>query len=124
MAAAIKALQRPDGFWNVSLLDPGHFGGKEATGTSLFVGGFASGVRQGLLRAADYEPAIARGWNALAAEAVHPDGTLGYLQGVGKQPSDSQPVSYDHVPENEDFGVGCFLLAGAEVWQLASARVR
>jgi rhamnogalacturonyl hydrolase YesR len=122
MAAAIKSQQRPDGFWNVSLLDPGHFGGKEVSGTSLFVCGFASGVRQGLLPAADYEPAIARGWNAMASEAVHQDGALGYMQGVGKQPSDSQPVSYDRVPEIEDFGVGCFLLAGAEVWQLAGSK--
>jgi len=122
MSAAIKALQRPDGFWDVSLKDPGNFGGKETTGTSLFVCGFASGVRQGFLRAEDYEPAIARGWNALVTDAVHPDGALGYLQGVGKQPSDSQPVTYDHIPDIEDFGVGCFLLAGVEVAKLAGAQ--
>lgn len=124
MAAAIRPLQRPDGFWNVSLLDPGDFGGREVTGTCLFVCGFASGVRQGLLRAGDYEPAIARGWNGMARDAVHPDGSLGYMQGVGKQPSDAQPVTYDHVPEIEDFGVGCFLLAGTEVWRLAGSRER
>lgn len=122
MAAAIRPLQRPDGFWNVSLLDPGDFGGRELTGTSLFVCGFASGIRLGLLREGDYQPAIARGWNAMVKDAVHPDGTLGYMQGVGKQPSDSQPVSYERVPEIEDFGVGCFLLAGSEVWKLSASR--
>jgi unsaturated rhamnogalacturonyl hydrolase len=124
MSAAIRAVQRPDGFWNVSLKDPGNFGGKEVTGTSLFVCGLAAGVRLGFLPAADYEPAIAQAWNALAADAVHPDGALGYLQGVGKQPSDSQPVSYDHIPDIEDFGVGCFLLGGVEVEKLAGAEVK
>jgi len=122
MAAAIRPLQRPDGYWNVSLLDPGNFGGKEVTGTSLFVYGFASGIRQGLIPAKDFGPAIARAWNAMAKEAVHPDGFLGYVQGTGKQPSDSQPVTYDHKPDFEDFGIGCFLLAGSETWKLASAR--
>ena len=41
MSKAIKACQREDGFWNVSLHDPNHFGGKELTGTSLFVYGMA-----------------------------------------------------------------------------------
>ena len=118
MAAAIKPLQRPDGFWNVSLKDPGHFGGKELTGTSLFVYGLAAGVRLGLLNPDEYLPTVARGWKAMASDAVHPDGSLGYLQGIGKQPSDSQPVAYDRIPEIEDFGVGCFLMAGTEIWKL------
>ncbi|MBN1308035.1 MAG: glycoside hydrolase family 88 protein, partial [Chitinispirillaceae bacterium] len=33
MAAALKAVQRSDGFWNESLADPAHFGGPEVTGT-------------------------------------------------------------------------------------------
>jgi rhamnogalacturonyl hydrolase YesR len=119
MAAAILPLQRADGYWNVSLLDPGHFGGKEVTGTSLFIYGFATGIRLGFLPAKDYAPAVARAWTAMAQEAVHPDGFLGYVQGTGKQPSDSQPVTYEHKPDFDDFGLGCFLLAGSEVWRLA-----
>jgi rhamnogalacturonyl hydrolase YesR len=119
MAAAIGPLQRPDGFWNVSLMDPGHFGGKEVTGSALFVYGLAAGIRLGLLNPDEYMPTVARGWNAMASDAVHPDGSLGYLQGVGKQPSDSQPVTYDRIPEIEDFGIGCFLMAGAGVWKLS-----
>ena len=45
---------------------------------------------------------------------------LGYLQGTGKQPSDGQPVGFDHLPDFRDYGVGCFLLAGSEVYKLAS----
>jgi unsaturated rhamnogalacturonyl hydrolase len=119
MAAAILPRQRPDGFWNVSLDDPDDFGGKEVTGTALFVYGFARGIQLGLLAKDDYEPAIARAWNGLAQDAVHPNGFLGYVQGTGKQPSDGQPVTYDKVPDYEDFGTGCFLLAGTEAWKLA-----
>ena len=51
-------------------------------------------------------------------DAVHPNGFLGLVQGTGKEPKDSQPVTYDKVPDFEDFGVGCFLLAGSEVYKL------
>ena len=54
----------------------------------------------------------------MVKEAVHPNGCLGYVQGTGKEPKDSQPVTYDKVPDFEDFGVGCFLLAGSEVYKL------
>lgn len=120
MAAALAAVQRDDGFWNVSLHDPAHYGGKETTGTALFVYGMAWGVRHGLLDEATYLPVVARGWHALAEEALHPDGFLGYVQGTGKQPSEGQPVTYDHQPDFTDFGLGCFLLAGTEIYRLAS----
>ncbi len=41
MCTALLPLQRTDGYWNVSLNDPNHFGGKEVSGTSLFIYGFA-----------------------------------------------------------------------------------
>jgi unsaturated rhamnogalacturonyl hydrolase len=118
MAKALKEVQREDGFWNVSLHDPGHYGGKEATGTSLFVYGMAWGINHGILSAKNYLPVVIRGWNALSADCVHENGFLGYVQGTGKQPSDSQPVTYDSMPNFEDFGLGCFLLAGSEVYKL------
>lgn len=43
---------------------------------------------------------------------------LGYVQGTGKEPKDGQPVTYKSVPDFEDYGVGCFLLAGTEVYKL------
>jgi unsaturated rhamnogalacturonyl hydrolase len=51
-------------------------------------------------------------------QSVHPNGFLGYVQGTGKEPKDSQPVGYDHVPDFEDFGLGCFLLGASEVYKL------
>lgn len=118
MSKAIKACQREDGFWNVSLHDPNHFGGKELTGTSLFVYGMAWGIRNGLLDRDEYLPIVLKAWNAMVKDAVHPDGFLGYVQGTGKEPKDGQPVTYDSKPDFDDFGTGCFLLAGSEIHKL------
>ncbi|HYM93888.1 MAG TPA: glycoside hydrolase family 88 protein [Chitinophagaceae bacterium] len=118
MCRALLPLQRSDGFWNVSLKDSTDFGGKELTGTSLFTYGFAYGVNNGLLNKKLFSHAIVKAWNALVKNCVHPDGFLGYVQGTGKEPKDSQPVGYDSVPDFEDFGLGCFLLAGSEVYKL------
>lgn len=119
MSEALKKCQREDGFWNVSLHAPDHFGGKELTGTSLFVCGMAWGINQGLLDRAEYLPIVEKAWNAMVKDAVHKNGFLGYVQGTGKEPKDGQPVTYDSVPDFEDFGTGCFLLAGSEVYKLA-----
>jgi unsaturated rhamnogalacturonyl hydrolase len=119
MAEALRSVQRPDGFWNVSLHDPTHFGGPELTGTSLFTYGMAWGVRKGVLSAASFQPVINHAWSAMAS-AVHANGFLGYVQGTGQQPSDGQPVTFDKQPNYEDFGLGCFLLGGSEVARLAA----
>ena len=121
MAAALVPVQREDGFWNVSLHDPNHFGGPETSGTGFFTFGLAWGVNSGLLAGEEYRAAAIKGWNGMVNDALHPNGFLGYVQGTGKQPSDGQPVTYDSVPNFEDYGLGAFLLAGSEVYQLASA---
>lgn len=123
MSRALLDLQRPDGSWNVSLHSPSNFGspgseGPEMTGTPLFVGGMAWGVRTGLLDAATYVPAIVKGWEAMVA-AVRPDGSVGYIQGTGSKPEDGGPVTYDSKPDFEDFGIGCWLWGAAEVHALA-----
>ena len=118
MARALVPVQREDGFWNASLHDPANFGGKELTGTALFAYGMAWGINHKILSKKKYQPVVVRAWNAMVKDALHPDGFLGHVQGTGKQPSDSQPTSYDRVPNFEDFGLGCFLLAGSEVYRL------
>jgi unsaturated rhamnogalacturonyl hydrolase len=114
----VAAVQRPDGFWNVSLHDPNHFGGKETSGTALFVYGMAWGINKGILDAKVYRPIVVKAWNAMVKDAVHANGFLGYLQGTGKEPKDGQPVSYSSMPDFEDYGLGCFLMAGSEVYKL------
>lgn len=114
----LRPLQREDLFWNCSLADSTDFGGKEVTGTSLFIYGYAWCVNHGLLPYAEYESLIMNTWNAMVRDCVHPDGMLGYQQGTGKEPKDSQPVTYDRLPDFEDYGVGCFLLCATEVHKL------
>lgn len=118
MAKALIKVQREDGFWNVSLHDPNNYGGKETTGTALFVYGIAYGINNGLLSEKKYKPVALKAWNAMVNDAVHPNGFLGYVQGTGKDPSAGQPVTYDSKPDFEDYGTGCFLLAGVEIYKM------
>jgi unsaturated rhamnogalacturonyl hydrolase len=115
LLAAVRQVQRPDGFWNVNLADPAHLPGPETSGTAFFTYGTAYAIRAGLLPAAAYLPVAGRAWNGMVATAVHPDGVLGYVQGTGDRPESSQPVTYD---STADFGVGAFLLAGTELARL------
>ncbi|MGM0621619.1 MAG: glycoside hydrolase family 88/105 protein [Bacteroidota bacterium] len=121
MMEALIPIQREDGFWNASLHDPTNYGGKELTGTSLFVYGMAWGINNGHLPREKYLPVISKAWNGLVNDCLHENGFLGYVQGTGKEPSAGQPVTYDKVPDFEDYGLGCFLLAGTEVYKMEDA---
>ena len=118
MAEALVPIQRKDGFWNVSLHDPTHYGGKELSGTALFIYGITYGVNNGILDKETYLPIIEKGWKAMIGEGLHTNGFLGYLQSTGKEPKDGQPLSYDKIPDFEDYGLGCFLLAGSEIYKM------
>ncbi len=118
MLAALLPLQRTDGFWNVSLHDSTHFGGKELTGTSLFVYGMAWGINNKVIDKKTYAPVVNKAWNALVKDCLHTNGFLGFVQGTGKEPKDGQPVSYTSKPDFQDYGLGCFLLAGTEVYKM------
>ncbi|MET0463018.1 MAG: glycoside hydrolase family 88 protein [Chitinophagaceae bacterium] len=118
MLTALLPIQRADGYWNVSLHDSTHFGGKELSGTALFVYGMAWGINNKVIDRQTYLPVLLKAWNAMVEECVHPNGKLGFVQGTGKEPKDGQPVAYDSSPDFEDYGLGCFLLAGTEVLKL------
>ena len=118
MSEALKKCQRKDGFWNVSLMSPVTFAGKEASGTALFLYGMSWGIRRGLISAGDYRAVCDRAYEAIANESIHECGFLGYLQGTGKEPRDGQPVTYDRIPDFEDYGAGCVLLGLTEYSKL------
>lgn len=118
MCEALVKVQRTDGFWNASLHDPNNFGGKELTGTSLFIYGMAYGVNQGFLDKKKYSPVIWKAWNAMIKDCLHTNGFLGYVQSTGKDPSTGMPLSYDKIPDFEDYGLGCYLLAGSEIYRM------
>jgi unsaturated rhamnogalacturonyl hydrolase len=116
MAAALRSVQRSDGFWNVDLEDPQDFPGPETSGTAFFVYGMAWGLNQGILDRATYLPVVTRAWNALVTTAIQPDGSLGYVQATADSPSSGQPVT---AQSTAAYGVGAFLLAGQQVAMLA-----
>ncbi|MFK4872533.1 glycoside hydrolase family 105 protein [Novosphingobium sp. ZW T3_23] len=110
MAAKVKNLQKPDGYWAPSLLAPEN-SPPETSGTAFYTYGLAWGINQGLLPRAEYEPAVRRGWAALE-RAIQPDGRLGWVQQVGDRPD--QVLASD----TQYFGVGAFLLAATAVAEL------
>lgn len=95
----------------MNLADPDHFPGPETSGTSFLTYGAAYAVRAGLVSRAAFLPVATRAWRGLVSTAVHPDGFLGHVQGVGDRPDSSRPVTAD---TTADFSVGAFLLAGTE----------
>ena len=117
MSEGLRKCQREDGFWNPSLVST-NYEMKETSGTALFLYGMAWGIQQGYLDASIYRPVCDRAWTAMVRDAVHPDGFLGWMQGTGKDPSAGQPLSYDKIPDFEDYGTGCFLLGAAEYYRL------
>lgn len=117
MSKALLKCQRKDGFWNVSLVSPTTFGGPEMTGTSLFLYGMAWGVNNGILPAKKYKAAIDKAWTAVAS-CVHKNGFIGYNQGTGKEPSAGQPVTFNSMPDFEDYGTGCLLLGASEYYKM------
>lgn len=117
MSEGLRKCQREDGFWNPSLVST-NYEMKETSGTALFLYGMAWGIEQGYLKADVYRPICDRAWAAMAKDAVHHDGFLGWMQGTGKDPSAGQPLSYDKIPDFEDYGTGCFLLGATEYYKL------
>ena len=115
MAQRVAPLQRPDGYWRVSLLDPDRFPTPETSGTGFFTYALAWGINERLLDRAAFEPVVRRGWAALT-RAVRPDGMLGYVQPVGAAPGDTGPEV------TEIYGAGAYLLAGSELHRLVTAR--
>jgi rhamnogalacturonyl hydrolase YesR len=113
MSRQIVNLQKADGSWAPSLLDPRPDTPPETSGTGFFTYGLAWGVHAGLLKEPRYRSAAERGWARLT-KAVQPDGKLGWVQQVGSQPD---AVGPDHT---QPFGVGAFLLAGGAMMDLAA----
>jgi unsaturated rhamnogalacturonyl hydrolase len=111
MAAKLLSLQSPDGFWHASLLDPGSYPNPEMSATAFFVYGMAWGVNNGVLERAKYLPAIIKGWKSMVS-SVWPDGKVGFIQPIGADP---KSVTRDMT---EVYGVGGFLMAGAEITRL------
>lgn len=113
MAEKLVSLQRSNGFWTSSLLDPEEYPADEASGTAFHTFGLMWGINHGLLDRGTYLPHALAGWAALV-KCVQPDGALHHVQPIGADPRKFDPT------RSEPFGVGAFLLAGREVYRFAS----
>ncbi len=113
MASRVASLQGRDGLWRTDLLDRKAYPEPETSGTSLFVFAFAWGIDHGILDRATYLPVVEKGWKGLLGH-VYQDGRLGSVQPVGAEPV-MFPATSSYV-----YGVGGFLLAGAELHRLSA----
>jgi len=111
MAGKLKSIQKADGYWAPSLLGPEN-SPPETSGTGFYVYGLAWGVRNGLLDAREYRPAIDSGWAALT-RAVAKDGRLGWVQQVSDRPENVAEA------DTQFYGVGALLLAASAVASIA-----
>jgi len=111
MAKRVVGLQRADGLWPSSLLQPDRFPEAETSGSAFFVYALAWGINHGILDRATYQPAVVKGWKALEGQVL-PNGMLGAVQKTGDQPVTTAPDDIG------PYGAGAFLLAGLEVMNL------
>jgi rhamnogalacturonyl hydrolase YesR len=125
MAAALKSVQRSDGFWNMNLAYTNDYPGPESSGTAMFTYGLAWGIHHGYLDAATYLPTVIKGWNGLTTSALHHSpsadpGFIGFVQSSGASPTNNPAITYTSVPDFDDFTLGALLLAGSEIYQLTN----
>ncbi|MGL5683776.1 MAG: glycoside hydrolase family 88/105 protein [Marinifilaceae bacterium] len=106
-------LQQEDGYWRASLLDPASFPSPETSASGFIVYAFAYGINQNILPKTVFMPALTKGWDALV-RAVETNGKLGYVQPIGADP---RAVTKDMT---EVYGVGAFLLAGTQIYEMSA----
>ncbi|MDR3061275.1 MAG: glycoside hydrolase family 88 protein [Dysgonamonadaceae bacterium] len=111
MMERIAGLQDKQGFWHPSLLDYTSYPMPETSASGFFTYGMLWGINRGYLDKEAWLPKAEKAWNALCS-AVHEDGKLGYIQAIGADP---KKVSAN---DTEVYGVGAFLLAGSEMYNL------
>jgi unsaturated rhamnogalacturonyl hydrolase len=112
MMHALLKLQNEDGLWRTSLLDPQDAKG-ESSGSSFFTFAMAWGINRGLLPVAEFQPAVMKGYQALAKN-IQPSGMLGHVQKIGEAPDNLTTTA----ESTEVYGSGAFLLAGSELVRL------
>ena len=112
MSERIAGLQQADGLWHTGLLDQADYELPEISGSAFFTYAMAYGVNEGLLPRAKFQPVVERAWAGMLKH-VYADGRLGCIQPIGAAPGAFQPTS------SYVYGVGGFLLAGAELDRMA-----
>jgi len=115
MAAALAAIQSPDGLWRSGLLDPDSYDLPEISGSAFFTYAIAYGINEHILDRKKYEPVVEKSWAGMLTH-IYADGRLGSIQPIDGQPGKFKP-SASYV-----YGVGGFLLAGSELDRMAGGK--
>ncbi len=115
MAERIAGLQQSDGLWRASLLDPGAYPNPEISGSAFFTYAMAWGINHGILDRKNFQPVVEKAWRGMLTH-VYADGRLGSIQPIGGEPGKFKPSS------SYVYGVGAFLLTGAELVQLSEKK--
>ena len=113
MAEKIASLQPSDGLWRASLLDPDSYPNPEISGSAFFTYAMAWGISHGILDRKKYLPVVKKSWQGMLTH-IYADGRLGSIQPIGGEPGKFKPSS------SYVYGVGAFLLAGSELYQVAA----
>lgn len=113
MCTRLAAIQGKDGLWRPGLLDAKAYAQPELSGSGFFLYAMTWGVANGVLDRGEFMPVIKRGWAGMLSH-VYADGRLGSIQPIASGPGD-YPPSASYV-----YGVGAFLLAGCELYKLAT----
>lgn len=112
MAQELASIQGPDGLWRPGLLDAAAYKLPEVSGSAFNTYAIAWGIHHGLLDRKQYLPVVKRAWAGLLSH-VFEDGRLGCIQPIGAAPGQFTETS------SYVFGVGAFLLAGSEIYDLS-----
>jgi len=115
MAAEVASLQGSDGLWRPGLLDAGSYPLPEVSGSAFYTYAIAWGIDHRMLDSDKYLLVVMRAWAGMLTH-VYADGRLGCIQPIGEAPADYKPSS------SYNFGVGAFLLAGAEMEALSGRK--
>ncbi len=108
LADQLISIQREDGYWPTSLMDPEYLTNPETSGTAFFGFGLAWGLNNGLLEGEKYERARDKAWDAIRL-AVTEEGKVGWVQQIGKDP---QATTRD---SSQLYAVGGTLLFASEM---------
>lgn len=85
LAERLVTIQREDGYWPTSLLDPTLIADPETSGTAFFGFGMAWGLNHGLLEDEKFIRSRDLAWDAMRA-ATEESGMVGWVQQIGKDP--------------------------------------
>lgn len=104
----IAPLQRDNGYWSASLLDPDAYPNPETSSTGFFTFALFWAINNGLLQEDIYIINAMKGWQALK-KAINNDGMLGWVQPIGASP--------ETVTQNmtEVYGAASLMLVGEQL---------